>query len=88
MVKGKDRTLPIMVPSTLPCYLIPLKPNYFLTTLFPQTLRLCLSISMTDKLHDQNNAGNIIVLYTLILMFLDGKQEYKKFLLRIAADIF
>ena len=60
----------IMQFSLLPCYNVPLRPKYSLSTLFSYTLSLRSSLSVNDQVsHPYKTKGKIIILYTLIFKF-------------------
>jgi hypothetical protein len=53
--------------APLLCYLIPLRPNILLNTLFSDTLSLRSSLNISDQVsHPYNTTGRIIILYILI----------------------
>jgi hypothetical protein len=55
-------------------------PNIRLSTLFSNTLSLCASLNVGDKIsHPYKATDKIIVLHTLIFMFLDSKRKDKRF---------
>ena len=57
-----------------------LGPNILLRTLFPNTLRLRSSLSVSDQVsHPYKTTGNIVVLYTVIFMFFYSRLEDKRF---------
>ena len=59
------------------CYLIPLRPKYLHH--FLNTLCLCSSISVRVQFSPPyKTTGKIIILYILILIFLDSKLEDKR----------
>jgi hypothetical protein len=60
----------IMQFSPASCHFIPLRSKYFVSTLFPNTLSLCYSGYVRDH----------ILLYILIVTFLDSNQKDKSFL--------
>jgi hypothetical protein len=69
----------IMRPPPVPFYLIPLRPKYP-----PQhvTLTPCAYVphlNMTDQVSHPNKTGKFIVMYIWICIFLDSKQEDKRF---------
>ena len=46
--------------SSLPCYLVPLKPNNLLSTLFSNTLSLCYSLNVSDQVsHPYRTIGKV-----------------------------
>jgi hypothetical protein len=54
--------------------------NIHLSTFFSNTLRLCSSLSVRDHVsHRYRKTSELIVLYTQILMFLDSRQQNKRF---------
>ena len=54
--------------------------NILLNTLFPNTLSLCSSLTVSDQVSQPyKTTGRIIVLYFLIYKFLDNKLEDKRF---------
>jgi len=68
----------IMQFSPLPCYLVPLKPNIFLSTLFSNILSLYSSLNVRDQVsHPYKTTRNIMVLYISIFMFLDTNWKTK-----------
>ena len=57
-----------------------LGPNILLNTLFSDTLRLCSFLSVSDQVaYQYKTTGKIVVLYILILVYLDSKLEDKRF---------
>ncbi|PNF20022.1 hypothetical protein B7P43_G05942 [Cryptotermes secundus] len=69
----------IMQFSPNSCHFISLW-SKFLNTLFSNTLRLCSSLNIRDKVsHTYRTADKIIVLYILIFNFLDSRREDKRF---------
>ena len=71
---------PIMLSSPLPITSSLVGPNIFLRTLFPNTLSLCSLLTVGDHVpHSYKTNGKIIVLYIWTFIFLDSKQEDKKF---------
>jgi len=65
-----------------------LGPNILLCTLFSNTLNLRSFLTISDQvLHPYKTTGRIIVLYILILKFLDIKLEERKILHRMIASI-
>jgi len=62
-----------------PVPLSPLGPNILLSTLFSHTLSLCSSLNVSDQVSRPYTTCKIIVLYILILKFLDSKLEDKRF---------
>jgi hypothetical protein len=57
-----------------------LGPNIQLSTLFSDTLNLCSSLDVRDKVsHPYKTTGRIIVFYILIFTFLGSIQEDKRF---------
>ena len=68
------RSLSSFVTSSL------LGPNIHLNTLFSNSLSLPFSLNVSDQVsHSNKQTGKIIVLYILILKFLDSKLEDKRF---------
>ena len=68
----------VMQSSWLHWYL--LGPNVFLSTPFSNTLSLCSSLSVRDRVsRPYKTTGKIVVLNILIIMFLDSKLEDKRF---------
>jgi hypothetical protein len=56
-----------------------LGPNILLSTLFPNTLNVCSSLSVTNQIsHPYKTEGKIIFYYILIFKFLDTCREDKK----------
>ena len=69
-----------------------LDPNILLSTIFSNSLSLHSSFNVSDQVSDpQKSTGKIIVLYILILQFLDSKLEDKRsckeYQLKILSDI-
>ncbi|PNF33414.1 hypothetical protein B7P43_G04158, partial [Cryptotermes secundus] len=65
----------LTIHATCPAHLI-LLPNILLNTLFSNTLSLCSFLNIRDQVsHPYRTICKIIVLYILILMFLDSKRE-------------
>jgi hypothetical protein len=63
--------------SPLPCYLVPLRPKYS-----PQhpLLSLHSPLNVSDQVsHPYKTTEKVLVLYILILTFLDSKLEDKRF---------
>jgi hypothetical protein len=61
-------------------HLIPLGPNILLSILFSNTLSLCSSLNVRDRVsHSYRTTGKIIVLYVLILKFFDSRREDRGF---------
>jgi hypothetical protein len=63
----------MQLPS-IPCYCVPLRPKEsyrFLSTLFSNTLTLCSSLNVRDRV----STGKIIVLYILMFIFTENKRE-------------
>jgi hypothetical protein len=55
-------------------------PNILLSTMFSNTLSLCSSLNVRDQVsHPYRTRDRTIVLYIVILMFLDSRQEDKRF---------
>jgi hypothetical protein len=55
----------------------PLGPDILLNTLFSNTLSLCSSLNVRDKVsHPHRTIGKIVVLSILIFKLLDNNQEY------------
>ena len=74
-----DQEVPQYVAFSIPCYLVPQGSNILLSTLFPNTLILRSSISVSDIVsHPYKTTGKIIVLYILVLILLDRKYEDKR----------
>ena len=66
----------VMQSSPLPCYLVPLRPKYPLSTLFSKTLNLHSSLNVRDQVSQPYKTINkIIVLCIYIFIFLDSKME-------------
>jgi hypothetical protein len=56
-----------------------LGPNFFLKTLFSNTLALCSSCNVRDQVsHPCKTAGKILISYILIFVFLDSMTEDEK----------
>jgi hypothetical protein len=73
--------------SAASCYLLPLR-FMFLCSLFSNTLDLRPSFNMEDKVHNDDKTSNkIIVLYILKFILPHSKQEEKKILAQIVANI-
>jgi hypothetical protein len=69
----------IMQFSLTSCHLSLLGPNILLSTLFSNTLNLCSSLKVRDKVsHPYKTRCKIIVLYILIFTFLDSRREDKR----------
>jgi len=69
-----------MLFSPLPCYIVLLGPNILLSTLFSNTLSLLSSFNVSDQVsHPYKTTGKIILLYILLIKFLDNKLENKRF---------
>jgi hypothetical protein len=61
-----------------PCYLIPLRTNILLCTLFSNSLSLCSFLNMSNQVsHPYKTTSKIIVLYVSIFIFLDSKLKTK-----------
>jgi hypothetical protein len=78
---SKIKTILIMQSSSFPCYLVPLGPNIFLSTLFSNTLNLrppSMCPMWETKFHAHiKTTDQIILLYILIFMFFDSKRKTK-----------
>jgi hypothetical protein len=79
VVSRKNHKPPRYVVFSTPCYLIPLRLQYFLSTLFSNTLSLCSSFHVTDLVSHVHKTSKITVLCILIFLFLDSKLEDKRF---------
>jgi len=74
-----DQEVPHYVAFSISCYLVPQGSNILLSTLFPNTLILRSSISVSDIVsHPYKTTGKIIVLCILVLILLDRKYEDKR----------
>jgi hypothetical protein len=70
----------IMLFSPTSLYFFPLGPNILLSTLFSNTIGLCSSLNVRDQLsHPHKTTGKIIVLYILIVMYLNSTRGTKRF---------
>jgi len=68
----------IMQSSPVFRHFLPLTSKYFPQPLFSSTLSLCSSLSARNQVsHPYKTTGKIIVLYTLILKFLERRREDK-----------
>jgi hypothetical protein len=66
----------IMKFSLLPCYLVLLRHNILLNTLFSTTFSLCASLNVSDQVsHIYKTTDKIIVLNILIFKFLDSQLD-------------
>jgi hypothetical protein len=55
-------------------------PNFLPSTLFLNTLSLCASLNVRNQVsHPYNTISKIIVLYVLIITFLDSRGERERF---------
>jgi phosphate starvation-inducible membrane PsiE len=55
-------------------------PNILLSILFSNTLNLCSSLNVRDKVsHPYRTTGKIIVFYIVIITILDSREEDKRF---------
>jgi hypothetical protein len=55
-------------------------PNILLSTLFSNTLSLCSSLNVRDKVsHPYRTTGKMIVLYILMFTFFDSSPEDRRF---------
>jgi hypothetical protein len=62
------------------CQFIPFGPNTLLNTLFSNNLSLCSSLNVREQVsHPYRTTGKMIIVYILILMFLDSRRDNKGF---------